>query len=156
MSQTACPHTMAPNRLLKHCGDTISPLGAGSSTPFSSPLVHSSSPGYCARPIDSHRSLDRKRTKLNLLSTQQKFENSNYSGLPSRALISEISESADPLEDDANIQDREVDDSLDQVIMAVDMRDKGTVGCCYYVAREEKLYMMDDVKYGGIEVIDAR
>lgn len=69
--------------------------------------------------------------------------------------MSEIFESTDPPEDDAKIQDREVDDSLDQVIMAVDMRDKGTVGCCYYVAREEKLYMMDDTTYGGIDVIDA-
>ena len=39
--------------------------------------------------------------------------------------------------------------------MAVDMRDRGTVGCSYYVAREEKLYFMDDVPFGGIEVIDT-
>lgn len=146
---------MVPKRPLKHHRDTISPLGAGSSSPFSSPLVHSSSPGYRTRPVDSHHSQFRKRTKLDPLLTQQKFEISNHSGLSSRTPISEIFESTDPPEDDAKIQDREVDDSLDQVIMAVDMRDKGTVGCCYYVAREEKLYMMDDTTYGGIDVIDA-
>lgn len=84
---------------------------------------------------------------MNSLSPQQILENSNYS---------DLSETVDALEDDANVQDGEIDNSLDQVIMAVDMRGKDTVGCCYYVAKEEKLYMMDDVNYGGIDVIDAR
>lgn len=153
MSETAYPHSIAPKRSLKHRRETISPSGTGRS---STPLVHSSSPGYRARPFDSHHSLLRKRTKSNPLLTQQILENSHHSGLSSRAPIPEISESADMLEDDAIIQTREVDDSLDQVIMAIDVRDKGTVGCCYYVAKEEKLYLMDDVNYGGIEVIDAR
>jgi DNA mismatch repair protein MSH5 len=39
--------------------------------------------------------------------------------------------------------------------MALDMRDRSTVGCCYYVAREEKLYLMEDVQLGGLGVIDA-
>jgi len=38
--------------------------------------------------------------------------------------------------------------------MAVDMRERGTVGCSYYVAREEKLYFMEDVKFGSIETVD--
>lgn len=59
-------------------------------------------------------------------------------------------------EDDANIQEREESDSLDQIIMAIDLRDKGNVGCCYYVAREEILYLIEDVTYGGLEVIDMR
>lgn len=146
---------MAPNRLLKHRRDTISPLGAARSSHFSPPSVQSSSPGSRVRPFDPHHSLFGKRTKLDPLLTRQKFENSNHSGLSPRTPISEILESTDALEDDAKIQEREVDDSLDQVIMAVDMRDKATVGCCYYVAREEKLYMMDDTTYGGIDVIDA-
>lgn len=40
--------------------------------------------------------------------------------------------------------------------MAVDMRERGTVGCSYYVAAEEKLHFMEDVKLGGIEVVDNR
>lgn len=155
MSKTAYPQTLAPIRPLKRRRDTLPPLEVGRSSP-SPPLVHSPSPDYRARPIHPHHSLHRKRTKLNTLFTKQNFENSKHSALSSGAPISQISESTDALEDDASIQDLEVDDSLDQVIMAVDMRDKGTVGCCYYVAREEKLYMMDDVKYCGIEVIDAR
>ncbi|KAF2866754.1 muts domain V-domain-containing protein [Massariosphaeria phaeospora] len=46
-------------------------------------------------------------------------------------------------------------DALDEVIMAADLRNPDTVGCCYYVAREEKLYFMEDAKFGGIDVIDA-
>lgn len=59
-------------------------------------------------------------------------------------------------EDAAAIAEREDADSLNEVIMCVDMRDRGTVGCCYYVARTQKLFIMADVTYGGIEVVDTR
>lgn len=58
-------------------------------------------------------------------------------------------------EDAAAIAEREDADSLNEVIMCVDMRDRGTVGCCYYVARDQKLFVMADVTYGGIEVVDT-
>lgn len=147
---------MVPDRTPKNRRDRISQMGTGSNGPFSSPFVQSSSPGYRARPFESHHSALRSKIGMNPLSPQQKFENSNYSDPSSRAPLSELSETVDALEDDVNVQDSEIDESLDQVIMAVDMRDKDTVGCCYYVAKEEKLYMMDDVNYGGIDVIDAR
>ncbi|KAF1982980.1 hypothetical protein K402DRAFT_339387 [Aulographum hederae CBS 113979] len=50
--------------------------------------------------------------------------------------------------------DEDLDD-LNEIVMAVDLRDRGTVGCSYYVAREEKLYFMEDMKLGGVEVVDA-
>ena len=59
-------------------------------------------------------------------------------------------------EDDTSINDREDNDALDEIVVALDLRERGTVGCCYYVAREEKLYFMDDIKFGGIDVIDTR
>lgn len=43
-----------------------------------------------------------------------------------------------------------------EVVMAVDVTEKGTVGCAYYVARDEKLYFMEDVKPGGPDVVEAR
>ena len=46
-------------------------------------------------------------------------------------------------------------DMLNEVIMAVNLTDRGTVGCAYYVARDEKLYFMEDVRLGGPDVIDA-
>lgn len=54
-----------------------------------------------------------------------------------------------PEADEANL------DALNEVIMAVDMKERGTVGCCYYVARDEKLYFMEDVKFGSLDVVDA-
>jgi len=46
-------------------------------------------------------------------------------------------------------------DALNEVIMAVDLHERNTVGCCYYVARDEKLYFMEDAKLGGVDVVDA-
>ncbi len=40
--------------------------------------------------------------------------------------------------------------------MAVNMLGNGTVGCAYYVARNEKLYFMEDVRMGGADIVDAR
>jgi len=48
------------------------------------------------------------------------------------------------------------DDTMIEVVMAVDMTPRGTVGCCYYVARDEKLYFMEDIQCGDVDVIDSR
>jgi DNA mismatch repair protein MSH5 len=50
--------------------------------------------------------------------------------------------------------DLEADD-LNEIVMAVDVRDSHTVGCAYYVAREEKLYFMEDVRCGGVDTIES-
>ena len=47
------------------------------------------------------------------------------------------------------------DDTLNEIIMAVDLGTKGTVGCSYYVARDETMYFMEDVKLGDITIVDA-
>ena len=51
--------------------------------------------------------------------------------------------------------EQSVDDGLEQVIMAIDMRDSGTVGCSYYSSQEETLYLMGDIQFGGSEFIDS-
>lgn len=58
---------------------------------------------------------------------------------------------------DAAVFDNDIEDAdhLNEVIMAIDLRERGTVGCCYYVAMEEKLYLMEDVKHGGLEIVQA-
>jgi DNA mismatch repair protein MSH5 len=48
------------------------------------------------------------------------------------------------------------DDTLNEIIMAVDMTQRRTIGCCYYVARDEKLYFMEDIQLGDVNVVDAR
>lgn len=39
--------------------------------------------------------------------------------------------------------------------MAVDMTPRGTVGCCYYVARNERLYFMEDIQIGDVDIVDT-
>jgi DNA mismatch repair protein MSH5 len=49
----------------------------------------------------------------------------------------------------------EQDHTLNEVVMAVDLTPKGTVGCCYYVARDEKMFFMEDIQIGDVDVADA-
>lgn len=51
-------------------------------------------------------------------------------------------------------EDQDLDDDSAEVVMAIDMKEKGTVGCCFYVAREERLSILSDVQFGGKELID--
>ena len=39
--------------------------------------------------------------------------------------------------------------------MAIDMKQRGTIGCAYYVAREEKLCMMEDIQMGRLDIVDT-
>ena len=56
---------------------------------------------------------------------------------------------------DAEIRAEEAEDeSLDHVIMAIDIRDRDTVGCAYYIARQQSLTCMEDVTGGGKDVLD--
>ncbi|KAF2856085.1 hypothetical protein T440DRAFT_494901 [Plenodomus tracheiphilus IPT5] len=50
---------------------------------------------------------------------------------------------------------RENDDTLNEIVMSVDLLPRGVVGCCYYVARDEKLYFMEDVQFGDVDIIDT-
>ncbi|TPX24264.1 MutS protein msh5 [Coccidioides immitis] len=47
------------------------------------------------------------------------------------------------------------DDDLCQIIMAIDMKDRGTVGCSYYVAEQKKLYIVEDIVSGGMDVVET-
>ncbi len=58
-------------------------------------------------------------------------------------------------ETDADIEQREDADLLNEVIMAVDMRDRGNVGFCYYVAKDQQIALLSDVQGGGLEIIDT-
>jgi len=39
--------------------------------------------------------------------------------------------------------------------MAIDMKDNGTVGCAYYVAIDEALFLQEDVPLVGIELVET-
>ena len=50
----------------------------------------------------------------------------------------------------------DVEESLDHVIVAIDVKEKGRIGCAYYIAREERLLCMEDVPKGGLDTIERR
>lgn len=45
-------------------------------------------------------------------------------------------------------------DDISDIVMAIDMRDRGTVGCAYYVAEQEKLFLVEDMKHASVDMID--
>lgn len=50
-------------------------------------------------------------------------------------------------------------DAMNEIIMAIDMRDRGprgsTLGCAYYVVLEEALYLLEDVTMAGIDLVET-
>ena len=45
---------------------------------------------------------------------------------------------------------------LDEIVMAIEMKDRGTIGCCYYVAAREAMFLMSDAKSAGLDIVDQR
>ncbi|KAL2043280.1 hypothetical protein N7G274_003586 [Stereocaulon virgatum] len=114
------------------------------------------------------RQLQQKRTSLQYLTKRisphppgSRHSSVAPSSLPHLAYTHSHIPSAAPFadsvrpENEAEVEEREQSDNLDEVIMAVEMRDKGTVGCSYYLPREQTLYMMADVERGGVVVINT-
>lgn len=86
---------------------------------------------------------------------------STSSGPPQPPIISSAGQLRTPYPTDTRIEiDCSVrvtdDDFDDHVIAAIDLKDHGTVGCSYYSAEEEKMYLLGDSRSGDMEIIDAR
>lgn len=150
---------MASRNLTKRQKISIkSPMMTHSNYPLFGSLARSS-PASRILPLDVPQIQPGKQVNFdeesNRGSFTSVFDRPKSTAPTSRVLSNGRSMCVTVAENDVDIQDREESDSLDEVIMAVDLRDKGTVGCCYYVAREEKLHVMEDVEYGGIDVIGA-
>ena len=74
-----------------------------------------------------------------------------------RVRIQAPSSGLNPTSHEELVEDFEAeDDSLNEVVMALDQRSRDTIGCCYYSAREDILYLMNDTKYGDLDIIDSR
>ena len=69
--------------------------------------------------------------------------------------MSRLSEQTPVLESEDAIREREDADALNEIILALDMRERGTLGCAYYVARDEKLFLMADIQQCGLEIVDT-
>ena len=49
----------------------------------------------------------------------------------------------------------EEDSITDEVIMCVDVRERGAVGCCFYESSTGSLHMVEEIQCGGLDVIDT-
>ena len=47
-----------------------------------------------------------------------------------------------------------IEDSLADIVMALEMRQNNTIGCSYYIARDETLFFMEDIQLGNTELIN--
>ncbi|KAI1423077.1 putative MSH5 protein [Xylaria sp. FL1777] len=60
---------------------------------------------------------------------------------------------------DDEILSEESADAMNEIIMAVDMRDRGPrgsiIGCAYYVVLEEALYLLEDVAMAGVDLVET-
>ncbi|RDW66204.1 hypothetical protein BP6252_09839 [Coleophoma cylindrospora] len=56
-------------------------------------------------------------------------------------------------EDEADILAREEYDSVNEIVMAIDVQKRDAFGCAYYNAREEKLFLMQDSNLTTMEII---
>ncbi|CEN62376.1 hypothetical protein ASPCAL09011 [Aspergillus calidoustus] len=72
----------------------------------------------------------------------------------SRLRRAETSSVADNNRESSTTEQPETED-FDQIIAAIDMREAGTVGCSWYSAHEEKLYLMEDIKFSNTEILDT-
>lgn len=58
---------------------------------------------------------------------------------------------------DTEIESRfSADDDADHVILAIDKKDSNTIGCSYYSAQEEKLYLLRDIHSPEKETSETR
>ncbi|ESZ91643.1 DNA mismatch repair protein Msh6 [Sclerotinia borealis F-4128] len=76
----------------------------------------------------------------------------------SHAALSSVQEEVNNLEAEENesdIREREDWDSMNEIVMAIEFKERGIVGCAYYIAREEKLCMMADISKAGLDTIDT-
>jgi DNA mismatch repair protein MSH5 len=46
-------------------------------------------------------------------------------------------------------------DALHEVIMAIDIKDNGNLGCAYYIAAGEILYLLEDIAVAGNEILET-
>lgn len=60
----------------------------------------------------------------------------------------------DPFRDVSDDEDEDVD-ALHEVIMAIEMKDNGSVGCSYYIAMEETLFLQEDIPMAGMELVET-
>lgn len=46
-------------------------------------------------------------------------------------------------------------DALNEVMMAIEMKINGNLGCAYYVTAQETLFLLEDVAMAGMELVET-
>ena len=102
----------------------------------------------------------RKKTQFHIPSHARGIKKQDTFRARSRALseaAAHSSKSVDHRNDAIASEDEEVEREVsNEVIMAIDMRNRDTIGSAYFVTAQETLYVLADIRYGGIDTIDKR
>ncbi|TQS38393.1 hypothetical protein Golomagni_01101 [Golovinomyces magnicellulatus] len=89
------------------------------------------------------------------LSRQKFSQRASSSKIPGSITVQDQNEiRAEEFESCSEVQSREDSDAMNDIFMAIDMRNRGTIGCAYYSPREQKLYLMEDIKMGTLDIIE--
>ncbi|KAJ8127600.1 hypothetical protein O1611_g6036 [Lasiodiplodia mahajangana] len=114
------------------------PRNSSTTSPRSVTSIYRSSPPLLSR-------AQRPRLSLRLPS--------NSPSITDQALDSERGEQNDDLFTEESA------DAINEIILAIDMRDRGpqgsTLGCAYYVAIDEALYLLEDVAMAGVDLVET-
>lgn len=144
--------TLSPpnKRLASTIQDSCASDYEESSPGFETPVPRSEPlNGYSSKTqnLDGVSSLTLPPTRVSLRPPTSYFssDSTSHAGLDDQAGESEA---------EGDIKRREDADSMNEIIMAVDMKERGTLGCAYYIAKEEKLCLMEDIKMAGLDIID--
>jgi DNA mismatch repair protein MSH5 len=106
---------------------------------------HTSSSAHISQSLGSHNRTFKRPPVPSQTSSQRGSIDFN--------LPSQTSSHGNPRHD--AVDNDEVNEDLEQVVMAIDRQRKGTLGCAYYSAREEKLYYLQDLANGTMETIET-
>jgi DNA mismatch repair protein MSH5 len=116
---------------------------------------HASSSAHTSRTLGSfNRRCDRPSVPSQPSSHSRSIDFNQPSQTANHDHLNPRDGASSQLEDDHAVDNGEVNEDLEQVVMAIDRQRKGTVGCAYYSAREEKLYCLQDLTNGTMDAIE--
>ncbi|RYO76528.1 hypothetical protein DL762_002096 [Monosporascus cannonballus] len=75
---------------------------------------------------------------------------------PLRASSANASHETEDQQDEGSEQRLSEDaDALNEIIMAIDMKNNGNLGCSYYITAQETLFLLEDVAMAGVELVET-
>ena len=103
-----------------------------------------------------HRPAKRLGLRISRKHTGSSVPDSHTRPLHRNARFSSIAAShVDVAQEDGTGGEQEEGSDPDEVIMCVDMKERGTVGCCYYESSTGSLHLVEDIQCGGLNIIDT-